>query len=332
MTYAARRAHGCANRAASRGPCAERLLLAVLVIAAPARRRRPLDRCCCRTRRATTGSSPTRPPRIRRQRPAAAASERGEEAGIDYMRTGSPMSLAEFRRIAAGIDRELADTDRYDERAEVIAFVRSGTRGSLPRSTSPSDGRHAGPQDTFEGHMQHAAHGLEHLMAGSQDEVTSELAASEAGRAAELAARPVGRGGRAAAGGVLAHAAEQEPGPPARAARAGRPVAGRRGTWATACDRLPSRAEEVGTTFNTMAEALEEQRDELERHAFADSLTGLANRALFEDRTAARPRAGRGRGRAAWRCSCSTWTASSSSTTASATPAATPCSSRPPRA
>ena len=33
-----------------------------------------------------------------------------------------------------------------------------------------------------------------------------------------------------------------------------------------------------------MAEALQRQRQELEQHAFADSLTGLANRALFEDR------------------------------------------------
>jgi len=41
----------------------------------------------------------------------------------------------------------------------------------------------------------------------------------------------------------------------------------------------------VGRTFNAMAAALERQREELERHAFADSLTGLANRALFEDRT-----------------------------------------------
>ena len=33
-----------------------------------------------------------------------------------------------------------------------------------------------------------------------------------------------------------------------------------------------------------MAEALQEQHEQLERQAFTDSLTGIANRALFEDR------------------------------------------------
>jgi diguanylate cyclase (GGDEF)-like protein len=45
-----------------------------------------------------------------------------------------------------------------------------------------------------------------------------------------------------------------------------------------------SELNEVGTTFNAMAAALERQRGELEGHAFSDSLTGLANRTLFEDR------------------------------------------------
>ena len=40
----------------------------------------------------------------------------------------------------------------------------------------------------------------------------------------------------------------------------------------------------MAETFNGMAEALQEQHQQLERQAFTDSLTGIANRALFEDR------------------------------------------------
>ena len=40
----------------------------------------------------------------------------------------------------------------------------------------------------------------------------------------------------------------------------------------------------MADTFNRMAGALQEQHDQLERQAFTDSLTGIANRALFEDR------------------------------------------------
>ena len=40
----------------------------------------------------------------------------------------------------------------------------------------------------------------------------------------------------------------------------------------------------MGDTFNRMAGALQEQHDQLEDQAFTDSLTGIANRALFEDR------------------------------------------------
>ena len=42
--------------------------------------------------------------------------------------------------------------------------------------------------------------------------------------------------------------------------------------------------QEMADTFNGMAEALQEQHRQLERQAFTDSLTGIANRALFEDR------------------------------------------------
>jgi diguanylate cyclase (GGDEF)-like protein len=208
-----------------------------------------------------------------------------EEAGIDYMRTGSRHTLGEFRDNAARVDRELADTGVYDESAEVIAFVSIRHPWKLAKEHIAKDRGHAAPQDVFEDHMHIAANGLERLMAGSQEEVRSELAASEraarlnwllgfsavavalllaaflATRLSRSLVRPLeqlAQGARSLAAGHLGH----------------------RVSIAS-----PAELEEVGTTFNTMAAALEEQRDELERHAFADSLTGLANRALFEDRT-----------------------------------------------
>ena len=61
--------------------------------------------------------------RVRRQRPAAAASERGGGGRHQLHADGQHLALREFRDTAARVDRELADTGRYDEQAEIIAFV-----------------------------------------------------------------------------------------------------------------------------------------------------------------------------------------------------------------
>ena len=207
-----------------------------------------------------------------------------EEAGISYMRTGSRMALREFRHTAAQVDRELSDTGRYDEQAEIIDFVSIRHPWELAKAHVARDRRHAVAQDTFEGHMQIAANGLERLMAGSQEEVRAELEATEqaarlnwllglsavaialvlaaflATRLSRSLVRPLeqlAQGARSLAAGHLGH---------------------------RVAISSPAELKEVGTTFNTMAAAVEDQREELERHAFADSLTGLANRALFEDR------------------------------------------------
>ena len=208
-----------------------------------------------------------------------------EEAGISYMQTGSRMALREFRENAARIDRELADTARYDEPGERIAFVSIRQPWELAKQHIARDRGHAGQQDTFEGHMHIAADGLENVMAGSQDEVDGELAASErAARLNWLLGLSAVTVALLLAAFLASRLSRSLVRPLEQLAQAARSLAAGHLGHRVAI-RSPAELKEVGTTFNTMAAALQEQREELERHAFADSLTGLANRALFEDRT-----------------------------------------------
>jgi len=207
-----------------------------------------------------------------------------EDAGIEYVQSGRSTYLREFERTAAQVDREL-DTARYDELAEVSSFRSIKKPWRLAKQHIAGAKEHDVPEDTFEDHMHAAANGLERLMAGSQVEVEDDLAVSE--RAARLnwllglsavavalllavwLARRLTKG--------LVRPLEQ-------LAQAARSLAAGH-LWHRVKIDSTSELNEVGRTFNAMAAALERQREELERHAFADSLTGLANRALFEDRT-----------------------------------------------
>jgi diguanylate cyclase (GGDEF)-like protein len=207
------------------------------------------------------------------------------DAGHLYIETGEPAALRQFRRAARGVDAGFEDPGVYDEPAEIRALTSirgpwAEAKQEVAAGTGPRLERH----DRFADNMQLATAGLEQLLGDFQDEIVDDLAMTErsaelnwllgaaailvslmlaallANRLSKALVRPLDElalAARSVAAGHLAHRLEP-----------------------SAMDEL----NEVGSTFNAMAEALHDQREELERQAFADSLTGLANRALFEDR------------------------------------------------
>jgi diguanylate cyclase (GGDEF)-like protein len=218
---------------------------------------------------------------------------RAEDSGLRYLRTGWRWELRNFRRTAAGIDRRLARLDRYDEPAEIIAFlsIRRPWRFAkqvvaayrpdkrfVPGSTVALD-------DAFESDVHAASEGLERLLAGSQEEVAHDLAVTKRNARLNwllgLSAVAVAVLVTALLAGRLSRSLVR---PLEQLARAARSLGAGDLSHRVAIDSA-FELNEVGGTFNAMAKALERQRQELERQAFADSLTGLANRALFEDRT-----------------------------------------------
>jgi diguanylate cyclase (GGDEF)-like protein len=209
-----------------------------------------------------------------------------EQAGHLYTDTNRRVDLNAFRRADARIKTALREPESYDTPAELIGL--GSIRQPWERASRlvyQRQGTRRERHDAFAINAEYAATGLEHLLAAFQGEIEDDLAHTEqAARlnwllgavailvALGLAAFLAHRQGRA-----LVRPLEEL----AAAARS------------LAAGRLDHRVElgatveldELGSTFNAMAEALQEQREELERHAFADSLTGLPNRALFEDRT-----------------------------------------------
>ena len=133
--------------------------------------------------------------------------------------------------------------------------------------------------------MHEAVGGVERLMAGSQGEVVQDLAASErAARFNWLLGLSAVAVAVLLAGLLASRLSTSLVKPLQQLVRAAHSLAAGHLGHRVAIDST-SELNEVGGSFNAMAEALERQRDELERRAFSDSLTGLANRALFEDRT-----------------------------------------------
>lgn len=92
--------------------------------------------------------------------------------------------------------------------------------------------------------------------------------------------------------------------------------------------RQQARAAGLTRSLTDSNRQLRQANTELQRLAFSDALTGVANRSLFDDPCTRRWRAPTASQDTAWPCCSSTWTASSRSTTAMGTARGTPCCAR----
>ena len=148
---------------------------------------------------------------------------------------------------------------------------------------SPRDDA-ADPEDVFEAHLNSAIGGVGGLVEGSEREIRSDLAATRRLNRAQSLIALVALLSSLALAALLARRL---------AAAALRPI--HRLTQAARAFGSGHLGHRVGVTssaelhemagsFNRMAGALQEQHGQLEQQAFTDSLTGIPNRALFEDR------------------------------------------------
>ena len=212
-------------------------------------------------------------------------------AGSGYMEEGEHDDLVEFRAAARKVDAALRTSvfDDAGERARLRdveqhwqGAVRQ-LRGNPTGVGSARDGA-ADPEDVFEARINDAIGTGDRLADASAREVRRDLAATRRLNRDQaviaLVALLTSLGIAALLARRLAAAALRPIHQLTHAARAfGSGHLGHR----VAVDSS-AELQEMAQTFNGMAEALQEQHRQLETLAFTDSLTGIANRALFEDR------------------------------------------------
>ena len=212
-------------------------------------------------------------------------------AGSSYMEDGEREDLVAFQSAAKRVDRALGESafDEAEERALSRGLNRDWQAAvrqlrATPTGISSSRDDAKDPEDIFEEHVNAAIGGVERLVDSSQHEIESDLSATgrlnRAQAVIALVALLTSLGIAALLARRLAVTALRPINLLTHAARAfGSGHLGHRVEVTSSAE-----LQEMAETFNGMAEALQQQHHQLERQAFTDSLTGIPNRALFEDR------------------------------------------------
>lgn len=212
--------------------------------------------------------------------------ERADDAGEAYVESNDPRKGATFAAISRKIDRGFVGLERSGSRPERLLASSARLRWTIARASIeraiflPAGGDGA-RLDAFHDGVDDAAGLLSDESALNVAEVGQEITSLRVRERIQLYASIAILFLGFVLGGLLSRRMYRSITVPLKsleeaASRLGRDDLSHRVTM-HGNDELTS----VGSAFNSMAEKLQEGRDELRQQALHDSLTGLPNRALF---------------------------------------------------